>query len=152
MAMLPEQDLWCAVVHQAIADAVRQPTFTRQAKVRMRHAAKLIALERIRAETGMRPKQNAEFRAVIDKLLEFEPKEVTARANAIALREITDERDEAREWLLGGSQEFKSACNLAGMDAEAVRDRMVRLKRRGWVLDEVTRKQVAKWMTYDGEV
>jgi hypothetical protein len=38
----------------------------------------------------------------------------------------------ARNWLLGNSCDFRLACNLAGFDPEAVRDRAQKLSRQGW--------------------
>jgi hypothetical protein len=43
------------------------------------------------------------------------------------------ERDEARAWLLSGSPDFLEVVDHAGLDPEAVFDRVVRLAQRGWL-------------------
>jgi hypothetical protein len=57
----------------------------------------------------------------------------TIRAkNANARKEAARLRNEARDWLLRDSRDFRLVCALAGFDAEAIRDAAFKLARRDW--------------------
>lgn len=41
-------------------------------------------------------------------------------------------RDQARRWLLSGSKDFRLVCEFAGLEPDAVRERVRVLEQRGW--------------------
>lgn len=42
------------------------------------------------------------------------------------------EQREARDWLIGNGRDFREVCTLAGLDPDAVHERAVAMKGRGW--------------------
>lgn len=81
----PEQDLWAAVVHQAIYEATEQDEATKPKK----------------PKKPSDPNTNKKAKA----------------ANAAL-------RTRARRWLLGDSDDFRAVCEYAGLDPDAVRERL----------------------------
>ncbi len=146
-----ERALWCATVDQAVADALYRPSMkttfkTGQNQAALYSAARRIALERSpigeRASVGLNAKAK--------EILANEPDTVAKRARRVAYDTLTKQRVEAREWLLGNSKDFQFVCTLAGMDPDSVLDRMQRMARNHWIVDELTRKRIAQYR--DGEV
>lgn len=57
------------------------------------------------------------------------------KIDTIARRKTSAERqrDEARAWLLSGSNDFKFICTAAGYNPDDVRDRAARMALNGWI-------------------
>jgi hypothetical protein len=47
-------------------------------------------------------------------------------------KEVAQDREEARRWLLGNGKYFREVCSLALFDADAVRESAERMRDRGW--------------------
>ncbi len=141
-----ERALWCSVVYRAVIDATVKP---KKLKDPSERRLQLTAESMVRVERQLvggprlsRPDLDRE----IASLLANELQRVRSRAIQDRIDESIRERAEAREWLLGGSKDFAHVAWLAGMDPEALRDRMRRLSTRSWILDDHTKKRIMTHM------
>ncbi len=150
-AASPERALWCAAVDQAVADALYRPSKRTMFKASENPAALYSSARRIALErTPIGGKDPLGLNAKAKEILASEPTTVARRARRITYNSLTKQRVEAREWLLGNSKDFQLVCSLAGMDPDSVLDRMQRMARNHWIVDELTRKRIAQYR--DGEV
>lgn len=60
-----------------------------------------------------------------------------------AMKENIRERDKARDWLLGNSRNFRTACEMAMLDPDAVREAAEELQRQEWPSQKAARAQRA---------
>ncbi len=153
MSSTSERALWCAVVDQAVADALYRPSIkgtfkTGRNPAALYSAARRIALERL--PIGSKERAPIGLNAKAKDILAAEPSTVAKRARRIAYDALTKERAEAREWLLGNSKDFQFVCHLAGLDPDSVIDRIQRMATNHWLIDKSTRKQIAQY--WDGEI
>lgn len=49
------------------------------------------------------------------------------------------ERQQARDWLVGNSRDFREVCSLAGVDPDAVREQAQKLQDLGWAVTRAMR-------------
>ncbi len=153
MSSTSERALWCAVVDQAVSDALYRPSIkgtfkTGRNPAALYSAARRIALERL--PIGSKERAPIGLNAKAKEILAAEPATVAKRARRIAYDALTKERAEAREWLLGDSKDFQFVCHLAGLDPDSVIDRVERMARNHWIIDAPTRKRVTQY--WDGEI
>jgi hypothetical protein len=59
--------------------------------------------------------------------------------------EARQDRDEAREWLLGDGHDFRLVAHLAGLDPDAVREAAVKMAARGWPRPQSARTRVTSF-------
>jgi hypothetical protein len=80
------------------------------------------------------------FRAVVLRALSDATKPDGGISDAIR------ERSHARDWLLGGSRDFREVCRFAELDPDYIREKAKALAAAGWpVLDTVVpRERVAQ--------
>jgi hypothetical protein len=141
-----EHALWIAVIDQAISDSLFRPnmkTIERQASTpaALTGAARRIALERI--PIARKKSEPSGIIEATQAVLRDEPAAVAKRSKELILNAVTRERDEARDWLLGNTKDFRDVCYLASMDPDGMLEKMQALSRQHWVLDDITRKKVA---------
>ncbi len=153
MSTSSERALWCAVVDQAVADALYRPSKKSIKKAGKNSAALYSAARRIvleRLPIGSKDRAPIGLNAKAKEVLANEPTTVAVRARRIAYVSATKQREEARKWLLEGGKDFQLVCHLAGMDPDGVMDRMQRMAKNHWIVDELTRRRITQYR--DGEV
>lgn len=135
---MSERDLWCNVMNQAIADATHRP----RPKPPSDYALQLAARNLVVRKNDNRRPSAYEWQRRADYFLEHDRNAVVQHAKKRAIHEQIRIRDTARRWLTKNSDDFRRVCTLAGMEPEAVRDRMLGLARRNWELPDIMKSKL----------